>query len=538
MTCLSNTKNIVELLNLPDEMILSIMNKVKPRELLLYSIIGIGNNRLEQLALDQCHSIDLTFDYCHSPHEIIIKQLISSTFVCIFNSIESLSINVKHLPRLVHMAKTIDDKNCLNLKYLKIMAGRFYSNTGTPYTIDSYYDNQLRNFPLFSIVPQLFYLDTINDRLVSFFRFSPIIRSIIFFEFDPDCGLSIRSGDEGLFFSQSPNITHINITLRQFDDCICLLNQLGSQLYSFTVTIIHVRLSKELNKQITLISCPNLKQLKMTMYRNITLYEQCIIPLLQRFTSIEHLTLLLAIGVNGIGPDHFIDGLDLERDIVLYMPHLRQFYFHIRSILQYSPHIELDTIRQSFFRQQQPIDCALDYFSNQYGQCQIYSLPFIGTRLDFISNKFPLFDVEKRFLNVTMLLLFDDVKPFENVFFERVTRALPRLKTLEVFNQLEQEEKSNMTINSIEFPHLSSLILHDIHMNYAEQLVCRTRLPCLVELVIRNDALLTIINQDQQQAKNNCSKVETLVIVEPWIKPSTVHLSFFPNLLLKFFDIV
>ena len=43
---------------------------------------------------------------------------------------------------------------------------------------------------------------------------------------------------------------------------------------------------------------------------------------------------------------------------------------------------------------------------------------------------------------VTILLLFDDVKPFENVFFERVARALPHLKTLEIFNQLEQQEKT------------------------------------------------------------------------------------------------
>jgi hypothetical protein len=57
-----------------------------------------------------------------------------------------------------------------------------------------------------------------------------------------------------------------------------------------------------------------------------------------------------------------------------------------------------------------------------------------------------------------------------------------------------------------------------------------------VELVIRNDVLLTIINQDQQKAKDNCSKVETLITVESWIEPTIVHLSFFRNLLLKFCD--
>ena len=99
------------------------------------------------------------------------------------------------------------------------------------------------------------------------------------------------------------------------------------------------------------------------------------------------------------------------------MPHLCQFNFHIRSILENASHVELDTIRQSFFLQQQSVDCAVDYFNNNYGQCQIYSLPFNGTRLDFISNRFPLFDIANTFSMVTILLLYDDIKSFESVFF-------------------------------------------------------------------------------------------------------------------------
>jgi hypothetical protein len=46
---------------------------------------------------------------------------------------------------------------------------------------------------------------------------------------------------------------------------------------------------------------------------------------------------------------------------------------------------------------------------------------------------------------------------------------------LEVFNQLEQEKKTKMTTNAVEFSHLATLISHDIHMDYAEQFLCRTR---------------------------------------------------------------
>jgi hypothetical protein len=164
-----------------------------------------------------------------------------------------------------------------------------------------------------------------------------------------------------------------------------------------------------------------LKELTITSYRNIPQYERCIVPLLQRLSTIEYLTLLLAVGVERFQPRHFIDGYDLQRDIISHMPHLRQFYFHVRSIVVFVPHIDIDTIRQSFFHQEQSVDCVLDYFNNDCGQYQIFSLPFIGTRLDFISNRFPLFDENKNtFSNVTTILLFDDLKPFEYNFFRLV----------------------------------------------------------------------------------------------------------------------
>ncbi len=146
------------------------------------------------------------------------------------------------------------------------------------------------------------------------------------------------------------------------------------------------------------------------------------------------------------------------------MPNFYQFGFDIRWILEDAPYIEFDRIRPSFLKQES-VDCRLDYLKNEYGQCEISSLPFVGNRLDFISNLFPLFDIKNRFVNVTMLLLFDDIKSFENIFFEDVTGVLPRLRTLEISNQLKQEERTKTT-NSIQFSHLSTFILHKIHMDY------------------------------------------------------------------------
>ncbi|CAF2862057.1 unnamed protein product [Rotaria sp. Silwood2] len=89
MNCLINDN--VQLLDLPDELILMIMNKVKPKVLLLCSIIALGNNRLEQLALEKCHSIDLTIDYFQSLYESLMtfveidmfkKYLCYEDYVC------------------------------------------------------------------------------------------------------------------------------------------------------------------------------------------------------------------------------------------------------------------------------------------------------------------------------------------------------------------------------------------------------------------------------------------------------------------------
>jgi hypothetical protein len=65
-----------------------------------------------------------------------------------------------------------------------------------------------------------------------------------------------------------------------------------------------------------------------------------------------------------------------------------------------------------------------------------------------------------------------DVKSFEHAFFARLPQTLPQLWTLEIHNKLPQEEKIGTAQNNIELLRLMTLILHDIHLNYAEQMLC------------------------------------------------------------------
>ncbi|CAF4062314.1 unnamed protein product [Rotaria sp. Silwood2] len=62
----------------------------------------------------------------------------------------------------------------------------------------------------------------------------------------------------------------------------------------------------------------------------------------------------------------------------------------------------------------------------------------------------------------------------------------------------------------------------DIHLNYAEQLLCQSGLPCLIELVIRNNAPWAIIDPNQQQVREECSKVEIRQVVVPWTELTTL----------------
>jgi hypothetical protein len=121
--------------DLPDELILMIMNKIKSEVLLLCSIITVGNNRLEQLVLDRCHSIDLTVDYFQSPYQSLIQRFYLHVMPRIVHNIRSLTFNIEHIPNIMNFA----EKNCNgtlpNLTHLKIMMGKQCPKTGTHYTL-------------------------------------------------------------------------------------------------------------------------------------------------------------------------------------------------------------------------------------------------------------------------------------------------------------------------------------------------------------------------------------------------------------------
>ncbi len=135
----SSSEDVVQLLDLPDELILAIMNKVQPYVLLLCSMIDIGNDRLERLVLDKCQTIDLTFDFLQSPHESLFERFYLYVMPHITNNIQSLTLHIQHLPKIRTFIEKTSDGILPNLTHLKIMLCRRMPKTGTQYTLSNYY---------------------------------------------------------------------------------------------------------------------------------------------------------------------------------------------------------------------------------------------------------------------------------------------------------------------------------------------------------------------------------------------------------------
>jgi len=95
--------------------------------------------------------------------------------------------------------------------------------------------------PLCTKIHQYFCMPkfSIGERLAILCR-SSLMRSVQSFELDENCMLTKALGDDILRSDQITRLTHIRISFSDFDQCVDLLNELGSQLQSFTVNIGYV----------------------------------------------------------------------------------------------------------------------------------------------------------------------------------------------------------------------------------------------------------------------------------------------------------
>jgi hypothetical protein len=160
-----------------------------------------------------------------------------------------------------------------------------------------------------------------------------------------------------------------------------------------------------------------LKCFSLICHLEQSFYDQLIVPLLHRMSNLESLYLyLVPHNIN-----RFIDGNDLKKNIINYMPRLNKFLFNIRSIIDFNNQISLltnDDIQRTFinFKDNQIISCVNYFPKAKIGQCHIYSYPYTCKKYNNITNNFP----GGLFKCVREILLYDE-RPFEYEFFIEIS---------------------------------------------------------------------------------------------------------------------
>jgi hypothetical protein len=233
-------------------------------------------------------------------------------------------------------------------------------------------------------------------------------------------------------------------------------------------------------------------------------------------SNLQDLTLYIRIDQR----NRLVDGIQLENDILIHLSKLKTFVFYIcTNISANHPLISLskDDIQRTFsnvkFGQ---IGCIMNYMKESVIRYHVFSLPFIFDHIEFIGNNF----TNTIFKNITCLSVFDGI-PFQHEFFVRLTRCFPLLNTLIIANLKAQStdsaksehDNTNRSFEVVQYLHLTSLVLADVHIDYAEQMLneSKTRLPCLTDLCIRYDQLKTVTNNFTREATRlNCINVEEL----------------------------
>ena len=179
-----------------------------------------------------------------------------------------------------------------------------------------------------------------------------------------------------------------------------------------------------------------------------------ICSLLQRMISLQELTLYLRIGYQGV----FLHPIDLINQFSTYSSQLRLFNFYVSAenhhehLLSY---LNKGEMKQTFLnRKYKQILNILPTRVNR-STYHVFTLPFQFVKLMLIGSELP----DIKFDCVTELSI-EEVVPFQNKFFVRISKCFPMLKHFSVSNSssiLSNQTTADENIprdSIIKYPHL------------------------------------------------------------------------------------
>lgn len=222
-------------------------------------------------------------------------------------------------------------------------------------------------------------------------------------------------------------------------------------------------------------------------------YDELVLPLIIRMTNLEKLILNI-----DVYRSQLIDGNHLEKELIHHLTKLKQFLFHIHSIVSlrhvvYMPSNE--DIQYSFRNfKDHPVISYVDYFPerNRY-HSHMYSYSLISTLTYYndISNHFS----GGLFKSVRQISLYDE-RPFEHCFFLRIAQSFPFLEELTLHNKKPQKNE-NQEWSTIEYSHLTKLDLVRVDESYVEQFLLNTKTTFLndVEIYVAYESVRNITHQ-------------------------------------------
>ncbi|CAF1440394.1 unnamed protein product [Adineta steineri] len=297
--------------------------------------------------------------------------------------------------------------------------------------------------------------------------------------------------------------TQLYVCLSDLTDCLYLLDGRFSQLHTLRVYIVCEKSTRVIidNKD----KLPNLERFSLDHRSGTDLYDNLIVPLLQRMINLEELDLYLTIS----GKQTVVDGTDLKKNILNYMSQLKKFSFSIRSNIYLNNEINLpsnDDIQNTFkdFKDNEIISYVHNFSRIKYIECRIFSYPYRRKEYERITNDFPSIS----FSYVREISLFDN-QPFEHDFFLRITQAFPNVKILRLENE-EPQKKNHQDSSITRYFHLTELHLLEVHDDYIEEFLSdsKTCLPNTVDLTIEYEAIQRVTeNFTRSTTQINCSKL-------------------------------
>ena len=227
--------------------------------------------------------------------------------------------------------------------------------------------------------------------------------------------------------------------------------------------------------------------------------------------NLEELTLFLLVRRNN---STFIDGIQINDQILIHLPRLNKFTFNIQTYVSFNENIEInlpskDNIKRSFNeRKFSEVDSMVHILPmHGYGQSHVYSLPYQFEDFFGLNNSFQG-DI---FSSIRCITLTDSL-PFEHKFFQIISQSFPLLEDLDISNSQSQNEKKD-TFPLLKFPHLNHLTLDESHLDYIELFLFdkNAYLPCLNTLCI-NYELLVIVTENftNDAARLHCAKIRKL----------------------------